>query len=231
MHFKSQIFLECHCPSGRLAQDFQELPQPSSSKVSNLLAHYTTEEDEYTISAFGDIAASEINFIRCTSPDALELPRRNSSRSIKRPVPPSRRKAYASYSFSILLYSMAYHASNQGDLEDFSALCESLRVVRDQARVCSDHTKLKSQSFEEQVSCAMSDSQVPSYSGPIRRSRHTKPQSRQMNDLHSLTPHREYDLPGPLRHGAERLLQRPSFPTFDLYLEQEPPTGEILGVC
>ncbi|KAJ3856869.1 hypothetical protein EV368DRAFT_78270 [Lentinula lateritia] len=169
-----------------------------SSDVSDLVRSVTADDDEHTISAFGDVAASEINFIRCSSPDALELPRQNSSPIIKRPLPPSRRKA-------------------RSDLDDFAALCDSLRVVQDHARLSGDHTKLHSQPFEQQVSHVLSESQVPYYSGPIRVPRTPKSQARQIKISSPVTSHREYDLPGPLRN-AELRDRSPPLPSFELYI-------------
>ncbi|KAJ4491938.1 hypothetical protein C8J55DRAFT_502527 [Lentinula edodes] len=168
------------------------------SDVSDLAGSDTADDDEHTISAFGDVAASEINFIRCSSPEALELPRQNSSPIIKRPLPPSRRKAYS-------------------DLDDFAALCDSLCVVQDHARPSGDHTKLHSQPFEQQVSHVLSESQVPSYSGPSRVTRTLRSQARQIKVLPPVTSHREYDLPRPLRNAELRDRSLP-LPSFELYI-------------
>ncbi|KAJ3885462.1 hypothetical protein GG344DRAFT_70519 [Lentinula edodes] len=189
---------KCNIFGGASRRGFTRELRCDSSDVSDLVGSDTADDDEHTISAFGDVAASEINFIRCSSPDALELPRQNSSPIIKRPLPPSRRKAYS-------------------DLDGFAALCNSLRVVQDHARLSGGHTKLHSLPFEQQVSHVLSESQVPSYSGPIRVTRTPKSQARQIKVSPPVTSHREYDLPGPLRN-AELRDRSPPLPSFELYI-------------
>ncbi|KAE9410403.1 hypothetical protein BT96DRAFT_983940 [Gymnopus androsaceus JB14] len=161
-----------------------------------------TEDGEHTLTAFGDVAASEINFMRSSSPDVIEPPKRpNRNRTIKRPLPPSksasRRKAY-------------------GNLDDFTALYNSLREGRDQARASSD--RVKSDSFEQQLSWALSSEQVASYSGRPTGIRNSN-QARNTTPLTS-SDH-DYSLPGPLRHKMERLPRRQPLPRWNLYLEQD----------